>query len=84
MDQEGLCGKGLQSLCIHLVGTVSHTGKNHVSKNTNTSNVSKTLEAAVSKRNVIGAMSVILYFPVDTLKKNSGINFHILKLTQYI
>ena len=66
------------------IGTVSHTGKNHVSKNTNTSNGSKTLEAAVSKRNVIGAMSVSLYFPVDTLKKNSGINFHILKLTQYI
>lgn len=53
------------------IGTVSHTGKNQVSKTTNTSNGSKTLEAAPSKRNVIGAMSVILYFPADTLKKTT-------------
>ena len=62
------------------IGTVSHTGKNQVSKNTNTSSGSKTLEAALSKRNVIGAMSVILYFLVDTLKQTKKRQVELISL----
>ena len=68
------------------IGTILHICRNHVSTNTNTSNSSKTLEAALSNRNIIGATSVILYFLVDTLKKaeTGEINFNRFKLIQYI